>query len=75
MSYLATNQAIRSVAAELAARNFGPIAEFSDHGECENDECGFEGLMEFYAEDSETAVAECPECGDRVEMYTGPDVD
>jgi hypothetical protein len=48
-----------------------PVTE--DEGECET--CEFEGLMEFVEEGTETAVAECPQCGDRVEKYIGPDVD
>lgn len=44
-----------------------------DEAECET--CEFYGLMEFVPEGTETAVAECPSCGDRVEKYTGPDVD
>lgn len=47
--------------------------DFEDEAECET--CGFEGLMEFFENGFEEAVAECPKCGDRVEKYTGPNVD
>lgn len=44
--------------------------DFEREAECGNDECGFEGEMEFVATGTETAEAECPECGDTVEIYT-----
>jgi Zn finger protein HypA/HybF involved in hydrogenase expression len=47
--------------------------DFEDEAECET--CGFEGLMEFFENGFEEAVAECPKCGDRVEKYIGADVD
>jgi hypothetical protein len=47
--------------------------DFEDEGECPT--CEYVGLMEFFENGFEEAVAECPECGDRVERYTGPDVD
>lgn len=62
----------------LAARTAVGIktsVDFEAEGECLNDECGFEGEMEFFEEDSEIAAASCPECGDRVERYIGPDAD
>jgi hypothetical protein len=47
--------------------------DFEDEAECET--CEYVGLMEFFEQGSEEAVAECPKCGDRVEKYIGPDVD
>lgn len=47
--------------------------DFEREAECET--CEFEGLMEFFENGFEEAVAECPQCGDRVEIYTGPDAD
>jgi hypothetical protein len=71
MSYLSSNPTTIAVAAELAARNFSTAGDFEDEAECET--CDYAGLMEFYENGVEEAVAECPKCGDRVEKYTGPD--
>ena len=70
MIYLSSNPITLAVAAELGSRNFAPAADFSREGECGNDECTFEGEMEFHATGLETAEAECPRCGDTVEIYT-----
>lgn len=67
---LSTDPITRSVALELRSRKFAPASDFEREGECGNDECGFEGEMEFTANGFETAVADCPECGDQVEIYT-----
>ncbi len=47
-----------------------PAADFEREAECGNDECGFEGEMEFVSTGTDTAEAECPACGDHVEIYT-----
>lgn len=67
-NYLSTDTITRSVAAELAARNFAPAADFEREGECED--CEFVGEMAFVMEGFEEAVAECPECGSSVRIYT-----
>jgi len=69
-NFLSADPITVSVAAELSARKFGVSADFTREAECGNDECGFEGEMEFTANGFETAEAECPECGDHVEIAT-----
>ena len=48
-------------------------SDFERDAECGT--CGHEGEMEFFEECSEIAVAECPNCQDRVETHIGPDAD
>ncbi len=67
-NFLSTNPITVSLARELGARNFAPAADFEREGECE--ECEFVGEMEFVATGTETAEAECPQCGSTVEIYT-----
>lgn len=58
---------VRSVAAELRARNFSVAADFEREAECED--CELETEMEFVMEGFEEAVAECPRCGSSVRIY------
>lgn len=60
-----------SMLASRTAVGVKTASDFEADAECET--CEFEGLMEFFQEDMETAAASCPKCEDRVERYTGPD--
>lgn len=70
MTYRSSNPVTLALAAELGSRNFAPAPEFERETECGNDECDFEGELEFIASGLETAEAECPRCGDTIEIYT-----
>lgn len=72
------NQSLAQYADLLASRTAVTVthtSDFEDEAECGNDECDFEGLVDFWEEDSETAAACCPKCDDRIEKYIGPDAD
>lgn len=72
------NKSLAQYADLLASRTAVSVnrySDFEDDAECGNDECDFEGLVEFWVEDSETAAACCPKCDDRIEKYIGHDVD
>lgn len=72
------NQSLAQFSSLLSSRTAAQTVsvtpvDFEAEAECET--CDYEGPMSFFENGAEEAVAECPKCGDRVERYTGPDVD